>query len=249
MDTQPELASRKSRILAFMFDHLLLTIMTVLPILFYAFRIEDANFSQMFSVFTVTVIIGISFYFFKDMIKGVSPGKWLLGIGVRDQKNDEKVPSNMRLFMRNVPILIWIVEVFVLAFSKQKQRLGDQLANTVVVKTHKMKLWKKILAIVSAIVLFFIILFTSIIIIMKSSDAYETAENYIEDSRQIQRETGGIKDFGMIPSGSVNISNGYGEAFFTIKVIGKDKDVYVNLFMVKQPNTEWVVQEIHHYEE
>lgn len=249
MNTQPELASRKSRMIAFIFDHILLTVITVIPSLFYAMRTEGADPSQLFIVFTVILITGVVLYFLKDMIKGVSPGKWLLGIGVRNEDDYIKVPSKKELFLRNVPILIWIIEVFVLAFSKQKQRLGDRLANTVVVKRYEMKLWKKIFAIIIAILTFFLILFATIFIVMKSSTAYETAENYIEDSRQIQRETGGIEDFGMFPSGSVQISNGYGEAIFTIKVIGKEKDLYVDLYMTKQPNTDWTVQEIHQFEE
>ena len=57
-----------------------------------------------------------------------------MGIMVRDENNQNEIPSIGRLFLRNLFIIIWPVEDIVLATSDQKKRPGDNVAKTVVVK-------------------------------------------------------------------------------------------------------------------
>jgi hypothetical protein len=144
--------------------------------------------------------------------------------------------------------MIWMIEFLVLAFNKDKKRLGDQLAKTAVVKTREMSILKKIMVILSAIIIIFAIIFISIVFILKGSEAYITAENYIENNSAIIEETGGVEGFGFLPTGSMQISNGHGEAFFTVTVKGEENDIYVDIYLTKEPRNVWHVQDVHYYE-
>ncbi|MBU1087767.1 MAG: RDD family protein [Candidatus Omnitrophica bacterium] len=79
-------------------------------------------------------------YCFKDSIYGISPGKYVVGIAVRTKDDFEKTPSLFLLFLRNISLIVWPLEILVLMFSKKKQRLGDLLAKTIVVRNHEVRL-------------------------------------------------------------------------------------------------------------
>ena len=79
---------------------------------------------------------------------------------------------------------------------------------------------------------------------MKSSDAYKVAISEIGQNEEILSEIGGIKDYGMMPTGSLNISNGYGEARLNIRVIGNEKDINVRVYLSKEPNGKWELIEL-----
>ncbi len=70
--------------------------------------------------------------------------------------------------------------------------------------------------------------------------------NYIESSEEIVDETGGIEGYGFLPSGSVQISNGEGEAVYSISIKGKNEDILVEVYLTKEPRQDWVVQEVYY---
>ena len=47
-----------------------------------------------------------------------------------------------------------------------------------------------------------------------------------------------------MPTGSVNISNGYGEAQLEIKVIGNEKNLNVGVYLTKETNGNWKLIEL-----
>ena len=75
--------------------------------------------------------------------------------------------------------------------------------------------------------------------VLKNSEVYKVASHKIKLNQEIINETGGIKGFGMIPTGNVNISNGHGKANLTIKVLGNNKDLNVHTYLTKEPDGEW----------
>ena len=79
---------------------------------------------------------------------------------------------------------------------------------------------------------------------MKNSDAYKVAVNRIENNQEILTETGGIKGYGMMPTGHVSISNGYGKAQLEIEVLGNERDINVSVYLTKEPNGEWELIEM-----
>lgn len=108
-------------------------------------------------------------------------------------------------------------------------------------KDYKRKMRKRILLIGGG-VLIVVIAFTLIILtVLRKSDAHLAAEQYISANAEIQAKTGGIKDFGMFPTGNLQISNGYGNADLNISVNGTKHDLDVFVHLEKEPNGEWQV--------
>ena len=68
-----------------------------------------------------------------------------------------------------------------------------------------------------------------------NSEAAARAKDFLRRSEKLKAETGPIKDFGSIVTGSVNLHNGNGDATLSLKVIGASKTVNatVNLVLVK----------------
>jgi len=82
---------------------------------------------------------------------------------------------------------------------------------------------------------FGLVLLPIVITILRSSNAYRVATEYIRADKQLADEIGSVTGFGLIPSGSVSITsaNGVqsGEALFNLIVKGekKFKDVRIRL--------------------
>jgi uncharacterized RDD family membrane protein YckC len=98
----------------------------------------SAEFPEVFlvSMFAFGAISAL--YFFAQSRYGITPGKWVCGI--RTVRTTLRPPGIARLIAREV--LLWIDVPFLLSpvpavismfFSEQRQRLGDRLADTVVI--------------------------------------------------------------------------------------------------------------------
>ena len=242
------LSSRKRRIAAFLIDHILLTFLMV-GIVFIALGpslMDDFAESAFGSVATVVMFFGMLIYFAKDSINGISIGKWIMGIAVRDVDDATKVPSFGKLFMRNLFVIIWFIEFLVLAGSLQKRRLGDKVAKTIVIKNQN-KPTRLIRIVAMAGLGIFIYIATYVITgtTIKNSTAYFIAVEEIESDQGIIEVTGGIEGYGMLPTGSISIVNGMGQANLEIKVLGKEKDIDVFVNMAKTPYGEWKLIDIY----
>ena len=119
-----ETASTGRRFWAFIIDHIIITIIVLVP----SFMFGPINFFG--------IMLAASFlYAIKDIVKGRSPGKFVLGIAVRNQADASETPSAAKLFLRNVLSFLWPVEFIVLLSSKTK--IGDKLAKTNVYRLPK----------------------------------------------------------------------------------------------------------------
>lgn len=247
LDQKLDLSSRKRRIAAFLIDHFVLTFLMV-SIVFLALGpnyMDENNIGKMTSTMLAVMLPGFLLYFAKDSIQGISIGKWIMGIMVRDQINSNEIPSFGRLLVRNLFIIIWPVEFIVLAANQDKKRLGDKVAKTIVVKNpSKPTKLPRVLALAGIGIAFFAFTFFFVGAAMKNSDAYKVAIKEIEKNQEILDETGGIKGYGFIPAGNVNISNGNGQAQLEIKVLGNEKDMSVSVYLTKEPNGEWMLVEL-----
>lgn len=241
-------SSRKRRIVAFIIDHFVMTFLMV-SIVFIALGpnfMDENNPSKMMTTMLFVMIPGFILYFAKDSVKGISVGKWIVGIMIRDENNQNEIPSFGRLFLRNLFIIIWPVEFIVLAINEQKKRLGDKVAKTVVVKNpNKPSKLQRVLVLIGLGIVFFVFIFFIGGNAMKNSDAYKVATKEIEQNKDIINETGGIKGYGMIPNGNIRKStNGQGQAQFEIKVLGNTKDITVSVYLEKEPNEQWKLIEM-----
>ena len=244
-----ELSSRKRRIAAFLID--LFIMMFLLFFMIYLF-IDSEEFNQrnqdkIQSTIQSVILPWILFCFAKDSFRGSSIGKWIMGIRIRDSEYPDEIPSFFRLFMRNTFLIIIPIEFIVLASNKDKKRLGDKLSRTIVVKNpNSQSVILKAFTLLSFIIAFFSLTFLFVFSLIKQSDAYKTAVIHIEKNEVLREEIGGIKDYGIIPSGNINTSNGKGNARLEITVIGEEKEVEVTVILTKESQGEWEVKDLYY---
>ena len=239
-------SSRKRRIVAFILDHFILTFLIV-AVIFISLGpsfLDNNNFGKSFFTILLGVLFGFGIYFSKDSYKGISAGKWIMGIMIRDEKNRNEVPSFTRLFVRNIFIIIWPIEFIVLALSDNKKRIGDNIAKTLVLKnSNKPQKLPRVLSLIAVGVIFFVFLFAFIGNAMKNSEAYKLAIKEIEKNTEIKKETGGIVGYGFMPTGNINVSGNEGQAQLEITVKGKLKDIEVNTYL-ESKDGKWKLIEL-----
>lgn len=250
MDSKIEKAGLHLRIIAFLIDHFIIVAIAFIPF-FLSFNKVIDDTESIFSFALKIVLIAFLLYLIKDSILGISIGKWFMGIKVREKEDYHKVPGVFRLLVRNIFTFLWLIELIVLVASKDQRKLGDKLAKTEVVKeTKNRNMTVRIILIILIAILFITIFITSIIFgtinIVKSSDGYHKAIDYIEGNQMIQQETGEILDYGRFPLGGISIENGYGNANFDIKVIGKKETVIVHISLTKNPGEEWKIVNVNY---
>lgn len=237
-------SSRKRRIAAFCIDHIVMSaLMVSLVFLMIGPGFIDRMNNNHMGTSILAVIIPLFFiYFTKDSIHGISIGKWIMGIMVRNENDYQATPSFWKLFIRNIFIVVWPVEFIVLAVRNDKKRIGDLLAKTAVVKSPvKPARLPRIMALTGLILIIisFIIVFTGTA--MKNSDAYKVALQNIEMNKDILEESGGITGYGLMPTGNISISDGRGQAQLQISVLGKSKNMKVYVYLTKEPDGPWTL--------
>ncbi len=240
-------SSRKRRIAAFIIDHYLMVFfLGFMAMVALGTELKSPGDGTHFILILCCVLIpGMLLYFCKDAVKGISIGKWVMGIMVRDESNPAQVPSFRRLLLRNLTLIIWPIEFLVLALSGEKKRWGDSLAHTVVLKNPiKAPRTKRALVLAGTFVVLFAGLFFIVMYSMKNSDAYKMALQEVSANEQVLTKTGGIVSYGVFPKGNIHLSMGYGEANFTVKVTGKEENMDVLIYLEKQPDTPWKIVEM-----
>lgn len=239
------LASRKRRIAAFIIDHFTLTFLMVATVIMMDNPMQEnyEGMERLQMIMLMVMLPGFLLYFGKDCIKGMSLGKWIMGIKVRNEISGD-TPSPVKLFARNLTIIIWPIEAIILAVSPDKKRLGDKLVKTCVTRnTPKQMRNFRILAVAMLAVTYFVFMIFWVGSSMKDSAAYKTAVTQIESNQAIIESTGGIVGYGYFPAGNINITNNYGTADFQIKVKGKTDDVTVSVLLEKLPEGEWKIKD------
>ena len=241
-------ARRAKRLGAFMIDHFFILSSTVtLFFLILGPNIMDTE-DEILTPFTVMLTLPLllfGLYFGKDSYKGISLGKWILGIMVRKADDHSQVPSSINLFLRNLLLVIWPVELIVLALSTDKKRLGDKSFGTEVVENPVQPSSR---ARVAAIVAPFVLIFVSVAFIvfgaLKNSSAYKAAIAEIEQNEEILGVTGRIVGYGWLTSANVSVTNGEGEAYYRIAVKGENQDVVVFIDLYKDFGEDWEVERL-----
>jgi len=228
-----KLSSRKRRLLAFFIDYIVILLPFVLIMFF------------LWNIITKEMIVGLTIgllmlfcLFAKDTFKGISFGKWVMGIKVVDKNDISEISSFWRLFIRNIFIAIWVVEFFAW-LNKSKQRLGDKVAKTLVIKNiNSSSIIKRILILVFVLTSAFGLAMLGGTSMIKKSEPYKVAIEQIMQDKNIQDEVGGIKEFGYFPTGNIRITNGVGSAMLQIKIIGNNKTKTISVSLYKERNKE-----------
>ena len=74
-----------------------------------------------------------------------------------------------------------------------------------------------------------------------NSEAAARAKDFLRSSEKLKAETGRVKDFGSIVTGSVNLHNGNGDATLHLKVIGDRKTVNATVDLILARGGTWRV--------
>lgn len=247
IDQNMTIANRKRRIAAFFIDLFVVSFLMsgIVFLILGPNFIDENNFDKMSMIMTIVMIPGLILYFAKESIKGISFGKWIMGIMVRVESDIYSIPTFGKLFIRNLFLMIWPIEFFASVLDKNKRRIGDKVTNTVVIKNpdKATKTYRIIALVAIGLVLYgFTALFSGVV--LKSSEAYKAALVSIENNNEIVKQTGGIESYGTFPKGNINITNDYGQADLSISIKGKEKNIEVSVLLEKKPNQSWKVTEI-----
>ena len=125
------------RLKSMLLDHIIIcfTILPFFMILTFV-RIGMDIENELLNKITMFLIFGI--YLNKDLLRGRSAAKRILGQIVID--NETNKPANeLKCAIRNFTDIFWIVEVVIVMFNPNR-RIGDLIANTKVVRTEKVEI-------------------------------------------------------------------------------------------------------------
>lgn len=129
---------RFHRISSMLLDHMIMTLVLVPPLIlttFLQFKFEAKSINDL-----TGFLFFLSFFLYlnKDLYRGKSPAKRIMGYQVVNKKTGA-VANELQCFVRNLTICIaWPLEV-VIGFINPERRIGDFIANTMVVSSHKEK--------------------------------------------------------------------------------------------------------------
>ncbi|MBB3111936.1 putative RDD family membrane protein YckC [Paenibacillus phyllosphaerae] len=189
------------------------------------------------------ILTGYILYLCKDVIGGRSIGKRLFGLIVRNEQGE--TPTVVRRIIRNAFVFIWPIEFILIVGSKRRLKIGDRIAHTdVYVMSGRRNVVGIVVAAVIATAIGITLLVGGVLYLIKNDASYETATAYIENSADIREAAGEEIEFGFLPSGSVRITNGAGEADYAIKVKGSKREITVFLTMSKKPGDTWIVEKM-----
>lgn len=88
------------------------------------------------SLVGISFIFAIFYRFFSDGLnKGQSLGKQVMGISVVDAVS-KRPCTIMKSFIRNLSLSVLRLIDLIFIFSKKRQRLGDRIANTIVIQKN-----------------------------------------------------------------------------------------------------------------
>lgn len=74
-----------------------------------------------------------------------------------------------------------------------------------------------------------------------NSEAANKAKDFLRTSEKLKQDIGEVKDFGSIITGSVNVSDGNGQAILNLKVIGANETVNASVHLVYLNRGDWRV--------
>ncbi len=237
-------AGFEQRILAYFIDFF--CICAVMTPLITSIFFKDFGLEKGMNFFIKPIIIFSSFFLLqtlKDVIAGISPGKWIMGLSVKNNDNPNVKPPLWKLILRNIPLIIYPVDMFYILTGKEQVRLGDKIAKTVVVRREGAKV--KVIPLIVMVVLFIgaiSFFFDSSMFSLKNNIAHKAAVEQLAQNEELIEYTGGIKEIKPAKSGSVNSLEKF--ARFWIDIKGNQRDVKIQVFMEAESDSVWYITRI-----
>jgi uncharacterized RDD family membrane protein YckC len=140
-----------SRSIAYIIDNIIVSLITFIAslpfIIFGALLLQETNLDFLplilrfyYAIIIVQLSIVFIYFSISEGFYGFTPGKWLLGLKVL--RTDGKRISYRESMLRTIPKLFIVAIVadalfMVLVYRKEKQRLFDNIASTIVIHRNK----------------------------------------------------------------------------------------------------------------
>lgn len=123
----------KDRIFSALIDFLIASLLTI-PLLFIFLKLVNEDYLGI--KISAIIALVITFYQSKDMVYGRSIGKRIMKLSVKDIKSG-KDANEISSLIRNLTLIIFPAEFLfmIISFFLPSRRLGDFIANTIVIKT------------------------------------------------------------------------------------------------------------------
>lgn len=239
-----KLASRRRRFFAVTLDCLILMMAIALIAVVFArpFVIAAPWSAGFWGLFGIVMCISFVLFVCKDSFDGMSIGRLALGIVVRDKEKPANTPGFWRMVLRNLTLILWPVEIILLAFKSDRRRMGDHFTQTAVVhnpvSSIRLVRIALIVVVMGSVAGFYLITGNTFIM---QSDAYHEAVDYLKHDNQMQQITGGIRHFGYFATGTILVNDGIGHANLNIFVDGQSTDVMVDVTLNRLPDGHWQV--------
>lgn len=185
------------------------------------------------------------FYLFKDVYRGISPGKWIMGTAVRVSYANDEIPPFKELVTLNGSLLIFPIDAIHILINKDKLRLSEKATDTtVVLNPMRSSVQSRLIKLVILLGTMYFLVVGARGMYFRTTDYYTQAIENIEKDEKILEVTGGIIGYGWFPNGfEAKSQYGYGNLY--IKVIGRNKtvNVYVRIFTDEQSKGKWIAGE------
>lgn len=97
------------------------------------------------------------------------------------------------------------------------------------------------------VIVFALLIQTILFSIVPFTDAYSEIKNHIKNNQELTRELGSIQGFGLLPTGSIqmttNSDGSYGDATINLTIKGQKKFKDITVYATKHiEETEWIVE-------
>jgi uncharacterized RDD family membrane protein YckC len=135
-----KLASKRYRMLAFVIDYLIFVTIFSVMCVFYGEPSEDGvGYHLSGTPAFITTLIGVFLWPFSEAFSGQTIGKRLVGIKVVNESFREIKTSQafVRFIFGLIDFSCLFVGLIVASNNKNKQRIGDQIAKTLVIDINK----------------------------------------------------------------------------------------------------------------
>jgi uncharacterized RDD family membrane protein YckC len=233
-----ERASKARRLAAYLIDKLV----CFSPILIIIYNGSTPGMTRHVDIvmFMCTVLMVL-----KDCWGGISVGKSILGIIAREDQSGE-VPLTSKLALRNMTLLMPMIEAVVLLFSSPPKRIGDMLARTRVVMNPHAKAKQQRIA---TLLLIIFLCVTAIIKLTaepwRDNPAYQTCIREINTNDSLLNYTGGVKSTSLLGQPQlIPHDSSLKEMHYTFHVEGFEQDLKVYTYLYQEYDKPWRLAQI-----
>lgn len=204
--------------------------------------------NELFLIVLMTVMlipVKYVFYLFKDVYRGISLGKWIMGTAVRVSYATDEIPPFKELVTRNGSLLIFPIDAIHILINKDKLRLSEKATDTtVVLNPMRSSVQARLIKLVILLGTMYCLVVGARGMYFRTTDYYAQALENIEKDENILEATGGIVGYGWFAEGTeAKAQYGYGHLY--IKVIGRNKtvNVYIDTFTDEDSKGKWIAGE------